>query len=238
MNTEKQLILFDEDEKHLLKLQEQLNREKYKVVAVKNIIELERILRTDKYLIFILCIDKGTEEIFNLIKRIKGEFPFIEIIVLTKRGDMKSAFNSLRVGACNYITESDGMADLMVLIDIEFKKALKKYKKAASPIWTSFGSTVEPITEMIGNHSKMIKISKLIQKIACTHLFVLITGETGVGKELVARLVHHHSARRKCPFISFNCAAIPDTLLESELFGHEKGAFTDAVSFKIGRAHV
>lgn len=234
MNIEHKLIIFDNEREYLLKLHEELLNAKYKVTAIDDIFDLEKFLNKNQYLVLILGINRKTEEYFDLLRRIKSDYPYMEIIILAKRGDVKSAFSSLMLGACNYLTKSESIADFIPVIDMAFEKALKKLKKTPFPKWTAKGSTVEPLPELVGSHIKIKKTSELVRKIAPMNLCVFITGETGVGKELVAQTVHHYSTRADKPFIPFNCAAIPDTLLESELFGHEKGAFTDAISQKRG----
>lgn len=234
MNVKQQILIFDEDKSYLSILQEELSLVGYQVVPTSDTFELEKFLREDKFPVLILCVNEKQSEYLEFVKKTKQCYPFTEIIILARRGDLKSAFNSLMFGVHNYLTKLEDITNLIPVIDSAFDKALMKFKKSPTTSWICKGSTVGPLPELIGEHVKMKKLAEIIKKVAPASLLVLITGETGVGKELVSQYIHHYSARRDKPFIPFNCSAIPDTLLESELFGHEKGAFTDAISLKHG----
>ena len=147
----------------------------------------------------------------------------IPIIFLTGHGDIRTTVSAVKAGAANFLTKPFDDEDLLNAIE--------------RCITCSVGpeSECQQSENMIGQSQQFQTILRDIQVVAPTEAAVLIQGETGTGKELVARAIHHLSGRRQRPFIKVNCAAIPGTLLESELFGHEKGSFTGAFAQKIGR---
>ena len=155
----------------------------------------------------------------------------VPVIVMTAYGTIEAAVASMRKGAYDFITKPFDENELLAVIH----KALAESRKNQELITAYFDKDHDFSSQFIGRTTAIQKIFQTIQKIAPTDVTVLISGETGVGKELVARQIHMSSHRRDRPFIKVNCAAIPETLLESELFGHEKGAFTGAVSSKPGR---
>ncbi len=153
-------------------------------------------------------------------------------IILTGYGTVKNAVEAIKMGAFDYLTKPVKMDEIMVTLrraleyrnlkleNINLKNQLrKKYK----------------FENIIGDHEKMQKVFEIVEKVADTDSTILILGESGTGKELIAKAIHYNSYRRERPFVPVNCAAIPSELLESELFGHEKGAFTNAIRTRIGR---
>jgi len=169
----------------------------------------------------------------DLLTLCRGKKPAVPVIMITAFGDIETAVSAIKKGAYDFITKPFDENELLNVI----KKALGESQKNRELISTYFDKEVI-LTEVIGDTPVIHQIFKTVQKIAPTDSTVLITGETGVGKELIARGIHSGSQRRDHPFIKVNCAAIPETLLESELFGHEKGAFTGAVTNKPGRFEI
>jgi DNA-binding NtrC family response regulator len=153
-------------------------------------------------------------------------------IILTGYGTVKNAVEAIKMGAFDYLTKPVKMDEILVTIrraleyralkmeNINLKNQLKKKYK---------------FENIIGDHERMQKVFEIIEKVADTDSTILILGESGTGKELIAKAIHYNSYRRDRPFVPVNCAAIPSELLESELFGHEKGAFTNAIRTRIGR---
>ena len=153
-------------------------------------------------------------------------------IILTGYGTVKNAVEAIKMGAFDYLTKPVKMDEILVTLrraleyrslkleNINLKNQLKKKYK---------------FENIIGDHEKMQKVFEIIEKVADTDSTILILGESGTGKELIAKAIHYNSYRRERPFVPVNCAAIPSELLESELFGHEKGAFTNAIRTRIGR---
>jgi nitrogen regulation protein NR(I) len=165
----------------------------------------------------------------DLVKRLHTAKPRLPIILMTAHGTTEVAIEATRHGAYDYILKPFEMPDLLETID----KALASSRLTAQAV--EIGKVVPGRDAIIGNSRAMQEIYKEIGRVAAKPVTVLIRGDTGTGKELVARAICQHSDRSDQPFIAVNCAAIPETLLESELFGHEKGAFTGAEARRIGR---
>ena len=174
----------------------------------------------------------------EVLRRIKEIRPAIEVIMLTAHGSVEGAVEAMRRGAYDYLGKPVDLEELRLVV----AKALQSLRQANELDYLrSRADRENPSREIVGRSDRILAIKELIEQIAAIEISsgreapaILITGETGTGKELVARSIHAKCARAKAPFIEINCAAIPETLLEAELFGHEKGAFTDAKTVKIG----
>lgn len=150
----------------------------------------------------------------------------VPVVIMTSYASVSSAVEAMKLGAVDYIAKPFDHDELLLTLERVLKqRSLERQNEALK----SDLSRNYPVTGMIGNSPAMHEIFERIQRVAPTDATVLVLGESGTGKELVARAVHEQSSRREQPLITVNCAAIPDNLLESELFGHEKGAFTGAV---------
>ena len=168
----------------------------------------------------------------ELLRWIRTHVHETEIILLTAFGSVEGAVEAMKLGAYDYLCKPVDRRRLSLLIE----KALEKQRLAVENRSLRRRLSVkEEFSNIIGSSPNMRRIFKIISEVAPTNATVLITGESGTGKELVARAIHSRSHRRERPFVTLNCGALPDTLLESELFGYEKGAFTGAVALKIGR---
>ena len=167
----------------------------------------------------------------TLLKKIKEDYPEVAVILLTAQATIDSAVEAIKVGAYDYLEKPVDPARLRILLDkcLEREKTLKEVQLLKSQLkqYGSFG-------DMAGNSPQMLEVYRLIEMVAPSTASVLITGESGTGKELVARNIHLRSKRSEGPFIAINCSAIPETLMESEIFGHEKGAFTGALERRLG----
>ena len=167
----------------------------------------------------------------DLMKAIREKDPDIPIIIITAYASINSAIEALRLDAFDYITKPFSVDQMKFII----KRALDVRKlKVENRLLKQKLTKTEAIDGFIGTSKSAQKIRELVKKIAQTESTVLITGESGTGKEIIARAIHELSPRSGGPFVSINCAAVPETLLESELFGYKKGAFTGATKDKIG----
>src|SRR5256885_4080136 len=167
----------------------------------------------------------------GLLRALQAQGADVTTLLLTAQGTVETAVEAMKEGAYDYLTKPVDIQRLKILLDkiVERQETLREVKALRRQLREhgAFGS-------MIGNSPEMRKIYAVIEQAAPTSASVLITGESGTGKELVAQTVHQLSPRSGFPFVAINCAAIPETLLESEIFGHEKGAFTGAADRRQG----
>jgi DNA-binding NtrC family response regulator len=168
----------------------------------------------------------------ELLQRVRQENPRLPVIIMTAYGTIESAVQAMKEGAADYILKPIKMDELELLIEKAF--SLLRLQEENLDLKRELHTIYGP-QNIVGRHPSVQKVIQLIQQVADTKATVLIYGESGTGKELVARAIHYGSNRSSKPFVVINCAAIPSNLLESELFGHEKGAFTGAVKTKRGR---
>lgn len=167
----------------------------------------------------------------QLLKIIKGTRPEIMVILMTAYGSIEVAVEAMKIGANDFITKPIDLNDLLVHISKAQKESLliKENRLLRMEVMKKF-----EFNNIIGKSKKMQRVFSLIERVAPGNSTVMIYGGSGTGKELVAKAIHYNSQRANRPFIPFNCGAIPETLVESELFGHTKGAFTGAVQAKKG----
>ncbi|HOC57627.1 MAG TPA: sigma-54 dependent transcriptional regulator [Verrucomicrobiota bacterium] len=170
----------------------------------------------------------GTDGL-ELVRQLHQAKPKLPIILITAHGTTETAIEATRWGAFDYLPKPFEVEELLDLA----AKALDSSRLMSEPV--EIGETASSRTAIVGNSRAMQSIYKEIGRVAATPVTVLIRGDTGTGKELIARAIYQHSDRAAAPFIAINCAAIPETLLESELFGHERGSFTGADARRIGR---
>lgn len=209
-----------------------LENEGYEVVAAHD--SLQAVSRLSAHSFDILLTDMkmpGVDglELFQIARKID---PHISGVIMTAFGTISSAVNSIKSGVSDYIQKPFEPEALLIAIEKTFRERrmlqeIRSLRKEVNQRY-SFGN-------IIGKNHKMQIIYNLIQKVAPTDTRVFITGETGVGKELVAKAIHFNSPRKNSPFVAINCGALSETLLEAELFGYEQGAFTGATRTKIGK---
>ncbi|NTV43114.1 MAG: sigma-54-dependent Fis family transcriptional regulator, partial [Syntrophobacteraceae bacterium] len=168
-------------------------------------------------------------EFFRLTRLVD---PDVSVIMTTTEGNISSAVNAVKEGLCDYLQHT---SDPGVLLQAVKKAAKEKELLRETRLLRPKSVQKYAFSNIISKSSKMQYIFELIKRVAGTDSTVFITGETGVGKELVARAIHSHSPRRDGPFVAINCGSLTESLLESELFGHEKGAFTGAIKTKAGK---
>src|SRR5262245_53763585 len=165
----------------------------------------------------------------ELVRQLHGSQPRLPIILITAFGTTETAIEAIKLGAYDYVLKPFNVSALLELV----RKAADSNRLMSEPVGLGEGTPARDA--LVGRSSAMQAIYKEIGRIASKPVNVLIRGETGTGKELIARAIYQHSDRSNAPFVAINCAAIPETLLESELFGHERGAFTGAAERRIGR---
>ena len=219
-------LLFVDDDKTFSKvMKKELTRMGYSVVCADCGEKAIDTFKKRNFEVIILDIKMPGIGGLNTLKRVKEIDPEVEVIMLTGRATIESAVESMKIGAYDYITKPCRLSEL----DILLKKAYEKRQISKENISLKrLVTSKERDKVMISQSDKMKPVFNLIDKVAVTDSTVLIQGESGTGKELVARDIHQKSKRNQYPFVAVNCAALHDTLLESELFGHVKGAFTGA----------
>ena len=171
----------------------------------------------------------------KVLEKIKESDPDMIVIMITATKTVKTAVEAMKLGAYDYVTKPFDIDELRLIISrsLSTQALEKEVKYLRKEIDKSFS-----IGNIIGKSKAMENIFKVVRQIADSKSTVLIMGESGTGKELISRAIHYNSNRKNFPFVTINCAAIPETLIESELFGHERGAFTNAIEKKLGRFEI
>lgn len=225
------ILLVDDDDSLRDMLSIVLKKEGYDVVSLENAMLALKILKKRSFDLIISDIKMPGISGIRLLSKIKSINNEIPIIMITAYASTNDAVEAMKLGAENYITKPFNLDELKIIID----KALYKKNIERENVELRLKlSKEDKFEDIIGNSSKMLKIYELIDNISKTDSNVLITGESGTGKELIARAIHSKSLRAAENFVSINCGALPENLLESELFGHIKGSFTDAYRDKMG----
>lgn len=165
----------------------------------------------------------------SLLAAVKQHNPLLPVIIMTAHSDLDAAVNAYQQGAFDYLPKPFDIDDAVTLV----ARALEHYREQHLPVRQE--AAADPVSGIIGESAAMQEVYRVIGRLSRSSISVLINGESGTGKELVAHALHHHSPRADAPFIALNMAAIPKDLIESELFGHEKGAFTGASQVRRGR---
>jgi len=209
-----------------------LTNETLRVVAARNGTEAVHVLREERPSVVLLDLRLGKESGWSVFNKLKEIDPKVLIIFITGHGNTDTAIESMKLGAFEYLVKPLDIEQLHQVVG----QALKISKIMRSPAqMESHGIDETGSDRLIGNGTAMQSVCKQIGRVAPQDINVLILGESGTGKELVARAIYQHSRRSNGPFLAINCAAIPEPLLESDLFGHEKGAFTGAEKQRIGK---
>lgn len=225
-------VLFADDEIHLQELiAAELPRMGHKVTVCANGNEAVAELEQQSFDCMIVDLDMPGMSGIDVIEKARELAPQTESVVLTGKASTDTAVAALRLGAFDYLQKPCKLVDLQSLLQrVARRRELTNQVHALERRL----DRVEGTPKMIGNHRSMQRVRALIEKVAPTQSTVLILGETGTGKELAARAVHDQSTRGKMPFVAVNCGALPESLIESELFGHRKGAFTGADEHRQG----
>jgi DNA-binding NtrC family response regulator len=204
----------------------------YRALEASTAAEARRIMGSAEVHLVLLDLKLGSEDGLVLLKSFKAEEPAVPIIIITGHGDVASAVQCMQAGATNYISKPIDNDLLLSILDKERAALSDRHSTLAfrESLRTSTRTRLAP-----SSSPQMKEIEKVILKIRDSDVPLLLLGETGTGKEVVAKTIHYAGSYRDRPFVGLNCASLNENLLESELFGHEKGAFSGAVARKIGR---
>ena len=226
------ILIVEDDINTLNGLAEILEDENFEVVKARNARQAATEFRNNHFNVVLLDYLLPDKDGMELSREFLEEQPEIRIIMLTAFGTVKNAVNAMKLGIYDYLTKPIDLDELLIIIRraIQEQKLIIENIDLKSKILQTYR-----FENIIGVSGKMQEVFKKIVKVANSDATILLRGESGTGKELIARAIHYQSPRKNGPLIEINCASIPETLLESELFGHEKGAFTGAYKMKKGK---
>jgi nitrogen regulation protein NR(I) len=229
MSNHSKVLLIEDDPAIVVTLRRVLTEEGHQVeIETRGDSGLDRA-RTDPFDVVITDMKLPGLNGLDLVRQLRTARPRLPIILITAHGTTETAIEATKSGAYDYLLKPFEMPELIELVE----RAVTNSRLMSEPV--ELGGQTAARTALVGNSRVMQSIYKEIGRVASKPVNILIRGETGTGKELIARAIYQHSDRGGAPFIAINCAAIPETLLESELFGHERGAFTGAETRRIGR---
>jgi two-component system response regulator PilR (NtrC family) len=225
-------ILVADDEKSLRDfLVIMLEEEGYQVITASSVEKATKLIRENEFDLILTDIRMGRSSGIEVLDAARNTLPDTPVVMMTAYASAETAVTAMKKGAYDYISKPFKIEDIQLIV----KNALEKRKLAAENrfLKTALNDRFQ-ISNIIGKSEPIKKIFDLVEKVAQSRATVLITGESGTGKELIAKAIHFNGNRKNYPFVSINCGAMPENLLESELFGYEKGAFTGADSMKLG----
>ena len=228
MNTMSRVWVADDEKSIRWVLDKALSKEGIDVTCFESAEALLTGMHSDKPDVIVSDIRMEGLDGLELLSQLRESHPELPVIIMTAHSDLDSAVASIQGGAFEYIPKPFEVDEAVSIV----KRALIEHSRSQE---TSAPSIEQPPTEIIGKAPAMQEVFRAIGRLSKSNVTVLINGQSGTGKELVAHALHRHSLRREGPFVALNMAAIPQDLIESELFGHEKGAFTGANQARVGR---
>ena len=226
------ILVVDDEADVAYSFQRVLAEEPVEVLGVTSGSEGLKRLRKESFDLVLLDVRIGVENGIEIFRQLRKEHPRQLVIVMTAHGTAQTAIEAMKLGAFDYILKPFDVPELLSILrrGLQTAASMRELVPAEGK-----PSQEEKAPGLIGTSPAMQKIYKLVGQVARSEASVLLLGESGTGKELVARAIYANSLRAARPYVAINCAAIPDTLLESELFGHERGAFTGALTQRIGK---
>ena len=225
------ILLVDDEPSILSVLSTLLKAEGYEVQAALGGEKATDLLHAEAFDLMIADIRMSPVNGMELLKMAHDQCPAMSVIMLTAYGSVETAIEALKLGAFDYVTKPFKVDELLITVQraLEYNKALSENEDLRAQLTTRYR-----LENIVAESSSMQSVCEMIKRVAPTDTTVLIYGESGTGKELVAKAIHLHSNRKTKRFVAVNCAALPEPLLESEMFGHVKGSFTGASSDKVG----
>ncbi|MFQ5664893.1 MAG: sigma-54-dependent transcriptional regulator [Candidatus Binatia bacterium] len=229
---EKRRVLVVDDEPGVRQSLRMVLKDRYEVLCAGTGDEALRIIDAEPLDVVLLDILMPGLDGLEALEQIKQRALALPVVMLTATKTVKTAVTAMKLGACDYVTKPFDVDELLLIVERAVQSAAlaREVEALRSEVGRRYN-----FENIVGGSAKMQAVLKTVSMVAPLKTTVLITGESGTGKELIAKALHYHSPRAPKPMITINCAAIPDNLLESELFGHERGAFTDAYAKKLGQ---
>ncbi|MEE9583902.1 MAG: sigma 54-interacting transcriptional regulator, partial [Candidatus Brocadiales bacterium] len=230
MGYKARILVVDDEDAHARATGESLEKVGYKCIVATGGREALRHLYQGNIGIVVTDLVMKDVDGMEILRAAKEKVPDVQVILITGYGTVETAVKAMQNGAVTFLRKPVNIHQLRVVVD----EVVKKQAATRSGVEGRLGRGNNP-PGIIGNCASIKHILGIVRQIAPTNATALIVGESGTGKELIARAIHNNSPRRNSPFVALNSAAIPEGLLESELFGHERGAFTGAVSKRQGK---
>ena len=225
------ILVVDDEARILLLLQSLLKANGYEAATAKDGVQALELLKKDTFDIVITDLRMAPMDGMTLFREIKTLFPSMPVILLTAYASVETAIEAMKSGAFDYLTKPFKVDEMLATV----KRAEEHLKSnAAAAVADPNAPLRYQFENLIATNNAMLQVCEMIQRVAPTAATVLINGESGTGKEVIARTIHNTSPRKDKPWVAVNCAALPEHLLESEMFGHVKGSFTGAATDKEG----
>ena len=226
------ILVVDDDEHMGFTFKEVMTSEGYRVVMARDGLEALERVKADHLDLVLMDVRMPKMDGIEALKQMVNIVPDLPVIMVTAFGSKDIAVEALKLGAYDYFTKPVDIHEIRIVVRRVLEKA--KLQQEVDRLRRLVAGN-QPFGGIVGTSAPMMEVFNLVRSIADSNVEVLICGESGTGKELVAKAIHQNSSRLEKPFVKINCAAIPETLLESELFGYEKGAFTGATHGKPGK---
>ncbi|PKK90380.1 MAG: hypothetical protein CVV64_08425 [Candidatus Wallbacteria bacterium HGW-Wallbacteria-1] len=232
MGSRGNILIVDDEQNLSYTLKLIFERAGYRVLTAENGVRALVLCDAENIAVVLADVSMAGMDGLELLDRIRMSHPEIEVVMMTAYGSEEIAVRAMKAGAYDYIPKPFKNEEMLLVVE----KAMEKYilRRRADALQKNLEDRFS-FGRIIGSSKPMMEIFELLAKISETDVTTLILGESGTGKELIASAIHFNGLRREKPFVKLNCAAIPETLLESELFGHERGAFTGAFKSRIGK---
>jgi two-component system NtrC family response regulator/two-component system response regulator HydG len=229
------ILIVDDEEAARRGLGQILQEDGYEVILAGDGEEALRLVAEESPDLLLTDLRMPQMDGHELLNRVRRGYPDVSVVIMTAHGTIRSAVQALREGAEDYLTKPIDVEDTERLLDriLSKKKLVAETRMLRERLDEKYS-----FENIIGRSPEMLDVFRLVEQVAPSQASILITGESGTGKEMIAQAIHQRSPRREAPFVKVSCAALPETLLESELFGHERGAFTGALARRPGRFEI